>query len=300
MLNKYFANASLKVVSLIIAVVLWFVVLGSRNAEVTKEIPIEIITPTDLVVANDVPDKVAFRLSGPKAFLRNILNRKEEPIRVNLSIGKPGLVTYRFYGENLQVPIGVKVLAINPTAIIVKLEYIKRKDVPVKLLTEGEVPAGYKMTRMELITPTVRLRGAESRIDQVAEAPSVPVNLGHVHESSEREIALDLSKLPNVLLDGDLPKVRFEVVQSTANFKIRNADIKVLTNRRFSVDPKEVVLYVRCSPEELRQLDRSKVYAVADLRNKGAGAYEPSIAVHLPSNIKLIKVLPAKVKVVLH
>lgn len=301
MLAKYATNFSLKLVSLVIAVVLWFVVLGSRNVEVTKEVPVEVITPADLVVANEVPDKVAFRLSGPKAFLRNIVNRKEDPIRVNLSTAKAGLVTYRFFSDNIQIPIGVKVLSINPTAIIVKLEYVKRKEVPVKLLTKGEVPAGYRLNRLELVRNTIKLRGAESRIDQVVEAPTVPIDLAQVRESGERDVPIDLSKLPGILLDGDLPKMQFEVAQSTANFKIRNADVKVLTNRRFTVDPKEVTIFVRCSPEELAVArDRTKVYGVVDLRGKGAGVYEPALSAKLPSNIKLINVLPSKVKVTLY
>ncbi|MEW6055909.1 MAG: CdaR family protein [Bdellovibrionota bacterium] len=299
MLDKFRANTSLKVVSLIIAVVLWFVVLGSRNVEVSKEVPVEIITPADLVVANEVPDKVAFRLSGPKAFLRNVLNRKEDPIRVNLSTAKAGLVTYRFFSDNIQVPIGVKVLSINPTAIIVKLEHLKRKEIPVKLLTQGEVPSGFRLTRLELVRSTVKIRGAESRVDQVVEAPTMGIDLSQIRESGEREVAIDLSKLPGILIDGDLPKIQFEVVQSTANFKIRNADIKVLTNRKFALEPKEATIFVRCSPEELKTLDRSKAYAIADLRNKGPGTYNPALSVQLPSNIKLIKVLPSKVKVTL-
>jgi len=297
MFGKYTANLSLKIVSLIIAIVLWFVVLGSRNVEVTKEVPLEVITPVDLVVANEVPDKVAFRISGPKAFLRNILNRKEEPIRVNLSTAKAGLVTYRFFSDNIQVPIGVKVLSINPTAIIVKLEYMKHKEVPVKLLTKGEPPSGYRLSRLELSRSTVKLRGAESKIDQIVEAPTMGIDLAQMRESGEREIAIDLGKLPGVLLDGDLPRIQFEVMQSTANFKIRNADVKVLTTRKYSVEPKEVTVYVRCSPEELKTLDGTKVFGIADLKSKGAGTYEVPITVQLPQSIKLIKVLPSKVKV---
>lgn len=300
MLGKYTANLSLKLVSLVIAVVLWFVVLGSRNVEVSKEVPVEIITPADLVVANEVPDKVAFRLSGPKAFLRNIVNRKEDPIRVNLSTAKAGLVTYRFFSDNIQIPIGVKVLSINPTAIIVKLEHVKRKEVPVRLLTQGEAPEGYRLSRLELVRNTIKVRGAESRVDQVVEAPTVPLDLSQFKESGEREVAIDLSKLPGILLDGDLPKIQFDVAQSTANFKIRNADVKVLSNRRFSVEPKQVHIFVRCSQEEIKALDRSKVYAYADLRNKGPGTYEPTLSAKLPSNIKLINVLPSKVKVTLY
>src|SRR6185437_7418841 len=115
------SNFGTKLISVGIAIVLWFVVLGSRNVEATKEIPLEVITPADLVVANDVPAKIAFRLSGPKAFLRAVLDRRDEPVRVNLAGAKPGLVTYRFFSDNIRVPIGVKVLSISPTAILIKL-----------------------------------------------------------------------------------------------------------------------------------------------------------------------------------
>src|SRR5580658_4148228 len=114
-------NIGTKLISIAIAVVLWIVVLGSRNVEVTKEIPLEVITSSDVVPANDIPDKIAFRMSGPKAFLRAILDRREDPIRVNLSGAKPGLVTYRFFSDNIRVPIGVKVLSINPTSVLIKL-----------------------------------------------------------------------------------------------------------------------------------------------------------------------------------
>jgi YbbR domain-containing protein len=298
--SKFTANASLKFVSLVIATVLWFVVFNSRSIEITKEVPVEIITPADLVVANEVPDKVAFRISGPKAFLRNILNRKEEPIRVNLSTSKPGLVTYRFFSDNISVPIGVKVLAINPTSIIVKLEYLKKKEVPVKLLTKGEPPDGFRLNRLELVRNTVRIKGAESRVDQVVEVPTIPVDLSQLRDSGEREVPIDLGKLPNVLLDGDLPKVRFEALQSTTNFKIRNVEVKVITNRRFAVEPKDVTIYVRCTAEEVKHINHSKIYGVADLKGKGAGSYTAPLTVQLPSNIKLIKVLPASAKVTLY
>src|SRR3954463_5722322 len=131
------SNLGTKLISVAIAVVLWMIVLGSRNVEATKEIPLEVITPADIVPANEIPDRIAFRLSGPKAFLRSILDRREDPIRVNLSGAKPALVTYRFFSDNIRVPIGVKVLSINPTAILVKLENLKRRDVPVKVELRG-------------------------------------------------------------------------------------------------------------------------------------------------------------------
>lgn len=298
--TKITANLGLKILSLLIAIILWFVVLGSRNVEVTKDIPVEIITPADLIVSNDVSDKVAFRLSGPKAFLRNIVSRKEAPIRVDLSGAKAGLITYRFYSDNIQVPIGVKVLSINPTAMLIKLEYLKHKDVPVRLLTKGEAPSGYHVSRIQLTKNAVRIRGAESRIDQIFEVLTQPFDLSQLTATGTREVPLDLSQHTGLLVDGELPKVHFDVVRATANFRIRNASIKVMSSRKYEILPKDVTVYVRCSSDQIKNLDRSKVYAYVDLRNRGAGHYESPLSVQLPSTIKLIKVSPSKVKVTLY
>ncbi len=308
MFSKWFTGLPLKITSVLIGIVLWFIVLGSRNVEITKDVPIEITTPADLTIVNEVTDRVSFRLSGPKAFLRNLLNRKEDPIRINLTNSKAGPVIYRFYQDNIQVPLGVKVLAINPTSVSIRLEPLKKKEVSVKLITHGELQAGYRLSKLELIRKVVRLRGAESFLNTLSEVPTVPFDLSQIQSSGEQEIALDFSKLhlvggvnpPKLWLDGEVPRVRYDLIHITANYKIRNADIKVLTNRRFSIKPKEVNLYVKCSAEDLKHLDRSKVFGVVDLRNKGAGTYEIAVTAQLPDKIKIIKLLPAKVKVTLH
>ncbi len=297
---KVSQNMSLKLLSFLIACVLWFAVLGSRNVEVTKEIPVEIITSPDLMVANDVPDKVVFRMSGPKAFLRNILNRKEEPIRVNFTTAKPGFTTYRLFQDNIQVPIGVKVLSVNPASLVVKLEPVKHKEVPIRLVTKGAVATGYSIAKLELLQNTIKLKGPESNIDTVREVLTAPVNLSDVFDSGIKEATLDLSDAPGVVVESELPKIHFEVTQTTANFKIRNVDVKIVSSRRSTVDPKEVVIFVKCSPEELKTINRTKVFVTVDMKNKGAGTYEESVNAQLPANIKLMKVVPQKVKVTLY
>ena len=298
--DSLLANASLKFVSLIIAVVLWFVVLESRNVEVTKEVPIEIMTPSDLVVANDVADRVAFKLSGPKAFLRNISARKESAIKVNLESQKAGLVTYRFFSDNIQVPIGVKVLSVNPTAIVVKLEPVKGKEIPIRLVTKGEVAPGFRLEHLELIKHTLKVRGPETRIEGISEATTVPLDLGRLRDSGERDLPADFSKTEGIGIEGDLPRVRFSVVQETANFKIKGVAVKVLADKRFKIAPTEVNLYVRCSPDDLKLLEHAIAAVVADLRGKGAGSYDVALTPQLPTAVKLLKILPARAKVLLY
>ncbi len=294
------SNMPLKVLSLLIAVVLWFVVLGSRNVEITKDIPLELVTPSDLIVANDVPDRVSFRISGPKAFLRNILNRRESPIRVNLANAKAGLVTYRFFSDNIQLPIGVKVLFINPASIGVKLETVKSREVPLRLVTQGHSAPGYRLSRVELGSRRVRVKGPESKVDAIGELATVPVELGELRESGARDAPVDFSRHAGVVLEGEAPRLSFDVVQESAQFRLRGIKVKTLTERRTQVVPREVAVYVSASAEELKKLVKSKLSAVADVRNRGPGIYDVPVTVELPETVRQVKVLPQKVKVTVY
>jgi YbbR domain-containing protein len=292
-------NIVTKVISVVIAIVLWIIVLGSRNVEVTKEIPLEVITPADIVPANEIPEKIAFRLSGPKAFLRAILDRREVPIRVDLSGAKPGLVTYRFFQDNIRVPIGVKVLSINPAAILIKLEHLKRRDVPVRPVLRGVPPDGYRIVSTSIKPELIRIKGAESRVDSAQEVPTAPVDVSSMRQTVEREVALDIGH-GNFQLEGTLPKIHVEIEPVSANFKIKNVDVRVIAGLKSHVDEKSVTVLVRAEPGDLKNLDRTRLYAEVDLTGKPKGQYLETVKVTLPKNIGLVKVVPSRVNVTLY
>jgi hypothetical protein len=220
--NLIFANFGTKAVSIVIAAVLWGIVLGSRSVEVTKEVPLEIITSPNIVASNDIPDRIAFRLSGPKAFMRTILDRKEEPVRVNLSSSKPTVVTYRFFSDSIRVPIGVKVLAVNPTSILIKLENLKRRDVPLKLNIQGTPPEGFRIVKAEVKPETVRIKGPESRVDGITELTTSPIDVSQIRANLEKEVPLDLSK-QNVQLEGSLPRLLIQLEPVTNPMRAKGA-----------------------------------------------------------------------------
>jgi YbbR domain-containing protein len=292
-------NLGTKLVSIGIALVLWVVVLGSRNVEVTKEIPLEVVTPADVVPSNEIPDHISFRLSGPKAFLRTILDRHEEPIRVNLAGAKPGLVTYRFFSDNIRVPIGVKVLSINPTAILIKLEYIKRREVPVHVALQGASPDGFRVGRVEVKPVTARLKGAESVIDSLMDVSTLPIDISGSRQSIDRAAELDLGRY-KVQLDGPEPRVFVEVTPVTANFRVRNIEIHVVSPYKARLSDKTVSVLVRADAQSIKALDRKNVYAVVDLSGKPKGTYLRSVKVTLPDEVGLVKVVPDQVKVTLY
>lgn len=300
-LGIFSGNTGAKVVSVVVAIVLWVVVLGSRAVEVAKEIPIAITTPPDLVVSNDVPEKVLFRLSGPKAFLRAILDRPEDPIRVNLSGAKAGLVTYRFFADNIRLPIGVRVLQVNPSSMVVKLEPQRTKEVPVRLEMKGSLPEGYVLKRAAIAPRTIRIRGPESRIEGITEASANAVDLSQVRASLQMSAQFDVARL-GVRVEGESPQIAIDVAAVQANFKIRvkGSDIRVDSSHHARIDEPAVTVYVRMDQEEIQKLDPSQVSIEADLKGKTKGRYTAKLKVSLPPNVGMVRVVPDTVRVTLY
>jgi YbbR domain-containing protein len=218
---------------------------------------------------------------------------------VNLAGAKPGLVTYRFFSDNIRVPIGVKVLSVNPTAILIKLEYVKRREVPVRPTLQGMPPDGYRIVKAEVRPPIVRIKGAESRVDAVNEVNTLPFDVSGMHQSVERDVGLDLQR-QNVQLDGPLPKIDVEIQPVAPNFRIKNVDIRVLSSYKVRLDEKTVTVLVRAEAKSLKTLDKDRVYAVIDLSGKPKGHYVEPVKVTLPEDVGLVKVIPDKVGITLY
>jgi len=295
----FFANFGTKIISVIVAIVLWVIVLGSRVVEVTKEVPLEILTSSEVIASNDIPEKIAFKLSGPKAFLRTIFDRREDPIRINLTGEKAGLVTRRFFSDNIRVPIGVKVQGITPAAILIKLEPVKKRDVPVRFETRGTVPEGYKVEKVSLVPEVITIKGAESKVESITEIIAQPIDVQGLRQSLTREVAIDLNRY-GVQVDGALPKANIEVAAVSANFRLRNVEIKIMSSGQAKADEKTVTVWVRADNKTIKLLDRGQVQAWVDVRGKAKGTHTERIKVKLPNEVGLVKLQPEMLKVTVY
>ena len=57
---------------------------------------------------------------------------------------------------------------------------------------------------------------------------------------------------------------------------------------------------VRVDPQDLKLLDRSRVYAYVDMGNRPKGKYLENLQVKLPENIGFVKVVPNQVHLTLY
>ena len=142
MVEKVLENWLLKLISLAFAIVLWFFVMGESRMELNYIAPLEYENlPNGLMIANEVPTSVAVRISGPRALQVN-LSPSDISLGVDLKGLTAGVTSFKRLEENLNIPSGLKITRISPSYVDVKLENVRERDVPVRVVLTGTPAPG--------------------------------------------------------------------------------------------------------------------------------------------------------------
>lgn len=287
----------LKLLSVVIAATLWVLVFGSRTIEITKEVPFEVVLGDDQMLVEPVPEKISFRLIGPKAFLRSISNRIEDPIRANIRELKTGVFTHRIYSDAVKLPLGVKVQSISPNVIQIRVEELKRKLVSVKLETTGDVPAPLKIIRTDLLPNQIRIKGPKNRIASLNVLPTLPVDLTNIRETTIIPLAFDFKSL-GIEPESAISELNVEVMGKGQAFRVKHVPIRIRTTGKAKSADDEVTVIVRTEPNEPVKVEGEQVQAEIDVRDLPDGEFVKWVRVRLPEKVHLVRVIPPQTKVV--
>jgi hypothetical protein len=126
-LREFFAaNLGLKLLSLVVAVLLWGYVIGQGQLEVNLVVPLELRNlPPSLSVTGEVADYVDVRVSGRESRVKRLTPR-EVTVALDLSGAGPGRHVYLLGSEAVTLPPNVRVVSLRPQRVGLTLE-AKRK-----------------------------------------------------------------------------------------------------------------------------------------------------------------------------
>ena len=185
MVDKILENWMLKAISLAFAVVLWFFVMGESRMEVTHVASLEYKNlPEGLMIANEVPTSVAIMISGPRTLQVN-LSPKDINLSLDLKGLSAGITSFK------RIPTGLKITRISPSYVDVKLERIRDREVPVRVVVKGEPASGFIVKSIKAVPEKVIISGAESELKGVLEVVTEEIDLTNIQESFTQTVALN-------------------------------------------------------------------------------------------------------------
>ena len=179
-----FRNLALKLVSVVLAALLWLIVSGERTVERVLRIPLEYTNiPSQLELVGDPPTVVDVRVRGSSGTLGR-LSSGELAAVLDVRSPRSGQRLYHLTGSEVRVPFGVDVVQVTPASIALFFEQSSAKTVSVLPVLEGQPAEGYMVakvtanpSRVEIVGPASALKGLESAVTEAVSVEGATKNV---------------------------------------------------------------------------------------------------------------------------
>jgi YbbR domain-containing protein len=183
-----FRNLGYQLLAVAIALFLWVVARGTTSVERGFDIPVVLQgVPDDLVVVDQGADVVNVRVLGSRAALRNFDPQKLE-YEIDVSTSKPGQSTFEVDLSRFDLPRGARVVSRSPSRIDLGFERRVAKTLRVKADVEGAPEKGYRIAKVEVDPPRVRIAGARSEVLRLSEVATETIDVAGATAPIEREV----------------------------------------------------------------------------------------------------------------
>ena len=167
----------LKLFSIALAVALWLAVSGEPIAERGVRIPLAFENlPESMEILGDPPQSVDVRLRGSSGTLRR-LDARDMVAIIDLESEHAGARMFDMTSDRVRAPLGVEVTQVIPSTISLTLDVSANRVVPIVPEVRGAPAAGFVVGAVEVEPASVEVEGPESRLHDLAEAMTEPIDV---------------------------------------------------------------------------------------------------------------------------
>src|SRR5215831_17939500 len=184
-------NWPLKIVSLVLAAMLWMAVANEASSEIGLDVPLEYRNiPSQLEITGDMTNTIQVRLRGSSNVIKGI-TAKDVSTTIDLGKMRTGEKIVALSPQNVQVPFGAEVIRVNPSTVRFTLERTVTKTVDIVPTVAGQPANGFEVGQVFVNPNTVEVEGPESLVDMLS-AVTTPIRLDRKQSSFEQTADLDV------------------------------------------------------------------------------------------------------------
>jgi YbbR domain-containing protein len=188
-------NTTIKVISLVLAIILWVFVKSKSGGEVGLVVPLEFYrVPSRLIVTTVSDEAINVRITGSVIQLQRLPSR-EMRARIDLSRARPGTNSFDILPDNFNISKSLDITQISPSSVKVELDHVLEKMVYVKPVVQGKPARGYRVSKITVDPPSITLQGARSQLAGLKEVLTEEVDISDIKETVEVEVPLRIADL---------------------------------------------------------------------------------------------------------
>jgi YbbR domain-containing protein len=296
-----FAHVGLKVVSVILAFLLWMMV-SSQRAPVERglRVPLELHNlPGNLEMVEPPQESVDVRVRGTTDALGR-LTQGDLVASIDLSTAQPGRRLFHLSPDRVKAPFAVGVTQVTPSSIAIRFEASASRIVPVQPSVEGTPAPGFMVGTITADPASVEIVGPESVLRRVTEAITEPLWVGDANADVRSSVPVGVADEGVRLASARTAIVSVQIVpapeeRQLASVRVRSRNLA--NNLSANITPPTVKLRVRGTKEAVNKIRDSSVVAYVDLQGITKGDYGLPVRVEPIAGVSLDQLDPTIVQI---
>lgn len=211
-----FRHFGLKVLSVALGAIIWFLVSGEQIAERALRIPLEFVNlPVQLELVGDAPTVVDVRVRGSSGALGRIAAGDLVAV-LDLRAARAGQRLFHLTGADVKAPYGIDVVQITPSNVPIAFESSATKIVRVVPEVEGSPRNGYVVRTVTADPAVVEVVGPVGAVGRLTEAITEPVSVAGAAGTVTETVNVGVAD-PSVRLRAPVTaRVRVDVVKDSS------------------------------------------------------------------------------------
>ncbi|MEM1347328.1 MAG: CdaR family protein [Myxococcota bacterium] len=296
-------NYAYKLISTALVLVLFFLVLDDREAEVSVVASVRFVVPEGKLLMNNPVDRMRVTLRGRRTAIERFAEQELEPVVVNLS-ERSGEETVSLPPSIVQVPAGLRAVRTQPSFLRVHVAPRATRSVPVRARLIGEPPQGYRIQKVRVVPDVVEVNGPQESVQRTKVVLTAPIDLLERRESFEESVDLRFDE-PSLSAALDEPvRVLVEVGATEVERLVRGLPVRVVnTTRAHTLNPQKIDVTVRGPKKLVEGIDEDKLIVsidMADAAEAPSGTFQKQpIVRNLPKGVEVAELYPTDFQVTL-
>lgn len=288
-----FANLGFKLLSLMLAIVVWWIVQGEQIQEVNRELTVVLRVPSDYLVRGETVLAKAVTIRGPRVLMPEAPAHLEAYVDVPPKVGR---FRVRLDKDSLQNWNERLQLTIHDPFIALVVDEKAVRTVPIKEVLHGLPADGMIIEKLSLKPKTVSVTGLKSEVARIKQIATEPIDISGINQSKQFDVQLVAPGMPSESLSETQTQVSIQLGDSKVNKHFTAIPIEVNgTDLVARFKPAFVTIVVQGTADALSRVQRKELRAYVEVNAAVPGRYDLDVKVKIPPDTVLIETVPERV-----
>lgn len=232
-------NIGLKIVSVLLAFLLWVQVASREPVQRTVILPVELVNvPLQMEILNNYVKTIEVDIRSE--FGAAVFDKQELAVVIDLSDSVPGTEVILLSDRNFRdKPVSTEILRFTPSKIVFELENSLSKTVQVSASLLGEPAVGYEVSETAINPSQITITGPESIVQTISMVKTGPIQIGGLFSSLRSTLYIDLENSKLRVADDSTVQVEVTIREKRREVSVRgitvvqmpeDSNVSVMTN----------------------------------------------------------------------